>query len=108
MESIGVANAMDAFEGDHQAAPAGPCLKRLNNRCWLQNATGCSETKEHLPIGPIARYVLEIALNRDADLIRQRKFQRLAGLALANVTGAPLEVVERESHNVAGAHAVCC
>src|ERR1035438_6913073 len=102
MKSIGVTNAMDPFEGDLQATPAGPRLKRFDYCRRLQNAAGCLDATEHLPVGTIAGYLLQIVLNRRADFIGQRKFQRLARLALANSNqpGTPMYIVERKRDDV--------
>src|SRR5207253_1746881 len=50
MESIRVANAMDPFEGNLQATPAGPRLECLDYCCRLQNTARRLEAKEHLPV----------------------------------------------------------
>src|SRR4051794_31503003 len=85
VESVGMANAMDPFEGDRQSAPARPCLKRLDHASWLQCATRSSEAKEDFPMVAIARYPSEVVLNREGDLIGQREFQGPTRFALANL-----------------------
>ena len=59
-------------------------------------------------MGALATDLLEVGLNREADLIGQREFQRLTRFALANVnlSIAPVNIVERESHDVAGTQAI--
>src|ERR1700682_3822013 len=77
VKRVGMPNAVCPFEGDLQSTPTRPCLKRLDHCAGLQSAPRCSETKEDLPMGAIATDLLEVGLNREADLIGQREFQRL-------------------------------
>jgi hypothetical protein len=78
---------MDAFERNLQPTPAGPGLKRFDYCRRFQDAARRLDTKEHLPVDTIARDLLQIVLNRGADLIGQWKLQRVASLALANSNG---------------------
>ena len=59
-------------------------------------------------MGAIAGDLLQVVLNRQANLIGQREFQRFARFALPNVnlSVAPVNIVERESHDFAGTQTI--
>ena len=105
-----MSNAMDPFEGNLQATPAGPRLECLDYGCRLQNTAGRLEAKEHLPVATIARDILEIVVNCGTDIVGQRKFQWVTSFALAdqNASATPLYAVECQSDHIAGAHAIRC
>src|SRR5882724_4825428 len=110
VESVGVTNAVDPFEGNLQTTSGRPCLESFDYGSRFQSAARSLEAEKNLPMETLARELFQIVLNRPADLIGQGKLQRLASLALPdeNAPDSPLYIVERESDDVTGAQSVRC